>query len=168
MTNVIETYVLDVTERAVKAASGAALTAIGYTGGALQFNVATINWETVGAFTAGAAILSILLSLGSTPVGNNGTASLVGAITQKVKKIMPTTSDGEEYTTFPGVQAAVEARETPVEPADGDTSEAPTPEPVTVEPVTPPLVQAPVTVTETVENNPDGTITINGVTYTKN
>lgn len=60
-------------ERAVKAFAGAALTLFG----AGPLNVLSIDWETTLGLSAGAAVVSLLLSLASSQVGISGTPSLV-------------------------------------------------------------------------------------------
>jgi hypothetical protein len=162
--NVIETYLLDVAERAGKTGVQAALLAIG-ANMIDHFNILSVNWLTVGEFAAGGFVLSVLTSFASGAVPSNGTASLVPAITsiQGVKTVPTIPETGEEYQTFAGVQAAVDAAE-----AGGEVPTVPTSEPVTVAPVADsPLATAPnpVTVTKDIELNADGTVTVDGVIY---
>ena len=63
----------DAVERAVKTAAQTAVALIG-TGSLGLFE---IDWVQIGSVTAVAAILSVLTSVASDPVGDSGTASLV-------------------------------------------------------------------------------------------
>lgn len=64
---------MDAAERAVKSAAGGALLVVG----ANQANVLTLDWANLAGFAGGAALISLLMSLGSEPFGPKGTPSLV-------------------------------------------------------------------------------------------
>lgn len=66
-------WMLDTAERAAKTAAQSALLVIG----ADQVNVVAVDWMTVAGFAAGGAVLSLLTSVASKPVGDDNTASLV-------------------------------------------------------------------------------------------
>ena len=60
-------------EQSVKAAAIAATLVLG----AEQVNALTVDWAKVGGFAAGGAVLSVLLSLGSSPFGQPDSPSIV-------------------------------------------------------------------------------------------
>lgn len=60
-------------ERAIKSAAGGALLVIG----ADQASVLTLDFANVAGFAGGAALISLLMSLASSPFGTPGTPSLV-------------------------------------------------------------------------------------------
>ncbi len=64
----------DAAERAAKSAAQGALI---YVGGAEVFNAWSANWTATVGIGVGAAILSVLTSLASRPVGDSSSASLV-------------------------------------------------------------------------------------------
>ena len=71
------TYVLDVTERAVKTAAQSAVGVL--SAGAL--GVLDVDWAAVGSVAFLAGIVSVLTSIGSTGFGRgNGTASIVPSV----------------------------------------------------------------------------------------
>lgn len=69
-----KTFLLDVAERAVKSFAQGSLLAVG----ADQLNVFHADFPTIVGFGLGMAMLSILTSFASKPVGNSDSASLVG------------------------------------------------------------------------------------------
>lgn len=70
----VPALVKDLIERAVKTAAQTALTVLG----ADQLNVLHVDWETVAGLSGGAALLSVLTSLASSPrVGTLSPASAV-------------------------------------------------------------------------------------------
>lgn len=66
----------DATERAAKSAAQAGILALG--GGAVD--VLTLDWMTLAGATGGGALLSLLTSIASAGIGNEGTASLSRAV----------------------------------------------------------------------------------------
>jgi ABC-type lipoprotein release transport system permease subunit len=70
----VPALVKDLVERAVKTAAQTALTVLG----ADQLNLLNVDWETVVGLSGGAALLSVLTSLASSPrVGTLSPASAV-------------------------------------------------------------------------------------------
>ena len=67
-------FVLDAAERAVKTAAQTAVALIG-TG---AVGVIDVDWQNVASVSAVAAVVSLLTSIASNPVGDRGTASVVG------------------------------------------------------------------------------------------
>ena len=78
------TYVLDVTERAVKTAAQSAVGVL--SAGAL--GVLDVDWGAVGSVAGLAAVVSVLTSIASSGFGRNGTASLVEGVVD-VDKVPP-------------------------------------------------------------------------------
>ena len=72
----IPPFLVDLTERAVKTAAQTAVTVLG----ADKLDVLHVDWETVLGLSGGAALLSVLTSLGSERIGNGGTASATKAV----------------------------------------------------------------------------------------
>lgn len=72
--NTVQKFVLDITERATKTAAESAILAIGANG---LLNAWSVNWPEVGGFALGGMVLSILMSLASSPFGDKTTASLL-------------------------------------------------------------------------------------------
>lgn len=76
-----ETYMLaagfwrDSAERAVKTAAQALLSL--WLVGDVAFDLLTVDWGSALGVAAGAAVISLLTSIASGPVGDRGTASLV-------------------------------------------------------------------------------------------
>lgn len=66
----------DATERAVKTFAQTLVTVLG----AGAVNVLTVDWKAALAVSGGAALVSILTSLGSEPFGRGGTASVTDAV----------------------------------------------------------------------------------------
>ena len=64
----------DALERAVKTAAQAVILGLGLGEG---FNAFEVDWGLAAGFAAGGAILSVLTSVVSAPIGTKGTASLV-------------------------------------------------------------------------------------------
>lgn len=60
-------------ERMVKSAAGGALLVIG----ANEANVLTLDFANLAGFAGGAALISLLMSLASSPFGDPGTPSLI-------------------------------------------------------------------------------------------
>lgn len=68
-------FAKDAGERAVKTAAQALLSL--WLVGDVAFNVLTVDWPTALGVAAGAAVVSVLMSIVSSAVGDTGTASLV-------------------------------------------------------------------------------------------
>lgn len=66
-------FVRETVERAVKTAAQSAILAIG----ADQINALSMDWLNVAAFAAGGFVLSVLTSLASKPIGDDGSPSVV-------------------------------------------------------------------------------------------
>lgn len=60
-------------ERAIKSAGQSAIIFIG----AEQLNVVAFDWATLGGFALGGALLSVLTSVASAPVGDDNSPSVV-------------------------------------------------------------------------------------------
>jgi len=73
---ITRTFIRDAAERAVKTS---AQTLLGFFGAGL-LDVVNADWEGGLSVAAGAAVLSLLTSIVSLPIGGNGTASLVPAV----------------------------------------------------------------------------------------
>ena len=69
-------WLRDATERALKSAAQAIVLALGASQG---FNLFSADWQNVAGIAAGAAILSVLTSVISAPLGAKGSASLLSA-----------------------------------------------------------------------------------------
>lgn len=67
----------DAFERAVKTAAQALLSL--WLVGDVAFNLFTVDWGSALGVAAGAAVISLLTSIASGPVGDRGTASLVSS-----------------------------------------------------------------------------------------
>ena len=67
-------WLRDATERALKSAAQAIVLALGASQG---FNLFSADWQNVAGIAAGAAILSVLTSVISAPLGAKGSASLL-------------------------------------------------------------------------------------------
>jgi hypothetical protein len=67
-------WLRDATERALKSAAQAVVLALGASQG---FNLFAADWQNVAGIAAGAAVLSVLTSVISAPLGAKGSASLL-------------------------------------------------------------------------------------------
>ena len=67
-------WLRDAIERALKSAAQAIVLALGASQG---FNLFSADWQNVAGIAAGAAILSVLTSVISAPLGAKGSASLL-------------------------------------------------------------------------------------------
>jgi hypothetical protein len=67
-------WLRDATERALKSAAQAIVLALGASQG---FDLFSADWQNVAGIAAGAAILSVLTSVISAPLGAKGSASLL-------------------------------------------------------------------------------------------
>ncbi len=76
----------DTAERAVKTA---AQTAVAYVSAAGALDVLAVDWASGLSLAGGAAVLSVLTSLGSLPIGRNGTASLVPQVVRRGRHAAP-------------------------------------------------------------------------------
>ena len=72
-------FVLDAAERAVKTAAQVAVALIG-TG---LVGIIDVDWQNVASVSAVAAVVSLLTSIASNPVGDRGTAAVVGRYAAK-------------------------------------------------------------------------------------
>lgn len=72
----------DATERAIKTACQSALATLGLG----SVDVLAVNWVGVLSVGAGAALISVLTSIASEPVGVGGTASMTKAVEPTVPK----------------------------------------------------------------------------------
>lgn len=70
------TWLKDATERALKTFSQTLLAALG----AGAIDILSVNWVAALSVSGGAALVSVLMSIGSEPFGNGGTASLTKAV----------------------------------------------------------------------------------------
>jgi hypothetical protein len=67
-------WLRDATERALKSAAQAIVLALGASQG---FDLFSADWQNVAGIAAGAAVLSVLTSVISAPLGAKGSASLL-------------------------------------------------------------------------------------------
>jgi hypothetical protein len=67
-------WLRDAIERALKSAAQAIVLALGASQG---FNLFSADWQNVAGIAAGAAVLSVLTSVISAPLGAKGSASLL-------------------------------------------------------------------------------------------
>ena len=67
-------WLRDATERALKSAAQAIVLALGASQG---FNLFSADWQNVAGIAAGAAVLSVLTSVISAPLGAKGSASVL-------------------------------------------------------------------------------------------
>jgi hypothetical protein len=67
-------WLRDATERALKSAAQATVLALGASQG---FDLFSADWQNVAGIAAGAAVLSVLTSVISAPLGAKGSASLL-------------------------------------------------------------------------------------------
>lgn len=68
---------LDALERAVKTAAQALLSV--WLVGDVAFNIIGVDWSSALGIAGGAAVISLLTSIVSAPIGTSGTASLVSS-----------------------------------------------------------------------------------------
>ncbi len=69
-------WLRDAIERALKSAAQAIVLALGASQG---FNLFVADWQNVAGIAAGAAVLSVLTSVISAPLGAKGSASVLSA-----------------------------------------------------------------------------------------
>ncbi len=70
------TWLKDATERALKTFAQT----LAVTLGAGAVDILSVDWRAALSISAGAALVSVLMSVGSEPFGNRGTASLTTAV----------------------------------------------------------------------------------------
>ena len=70
------TWVEDAAERAIKTFAQTLAAALG----AGAVDILSVDWQSALSISAGAALISVLMSVGSEPFGNRGTASLTTAV----------------------------------------------------------------------------------------
>lgn len=83
MASPVQLFVNQLLERAVKTAAQAALLQVG-SDNLGHFDALTVNWQALGGFAAGGAVLSLLTSLASIKAGEPDSPSLVKAIDRPV------------------------------------------------------------------------------------
>ena len=103
MADAVLDFVKQVGERAGKTAAEAALLALG-SENASHLNALTVNWYPVLGFGLGGAILSVLFSLASVPVGQPGSPSLVK---QQDASVAPASVPAEPLTDPVAAAAAI-------------------------------------------------------------